>query len=140
MQPDGQRLKLPPEVGRALFALALQSPREEVCGLLGGFQNELRAFYPVRNIADHPEQMFVMDPVEQLREFRQMNQRGEELRAIFHSHPATAAEPSSADLMLARYPRVYYLIASLLSSPPDLRAYYFTGDAFIPVDLDLVSD
>ena len=140
MQPDGQRLKLPPEIGRALFALALQSPHEEVCGLLGGCQNELRTFYPVRNIADHPEQMFVMDPVEQLREFRQMNQRGEELRAIYHSHPATAAEPSSADLMLARYPRVYYLIASLLSSPPDLRAYYFTGDAFIPVDLDLVSD
>lgn len=108
--------------------------------MLGGSQNELRTFYPTRNIADDPGRMFVMDPVEQLRAFQQMNQRDEELRAIYHSHPATAAEPSGTDLTLARYPRVYYLIASLLSSPPDLRAYYFTGEAFTPVELDLRSD
>lgn len=104
--------------------------------MLGGHQNELRTFYPIRNAAEDPQRMFVMDPVEQLRAFRRMNQRGEELRAIYHSHPASAALPSGTDLTLARYPRVYYLIVSLLSSPADLRAYYFTGEAFTPAVLD----
>jgi proteasome lid subunit RPN8/RPN11 len=136
MQPHNPRLQLPPEIGRELIALALQSPQVEVCGLLGGNRNELRSYYPICNIADDPGRLFVMDPVEQLRAFRQMNQRGEELRAIYHSHPASAALPSGTDLALAKYPQVYYLIASLLSTPPEMRAYYFTGEAFTPVELD----
>lgn len=136
MQPCNPRLQIPPDIYRELITLARQSPEAEVCGLLGGDRNELRSFYPIRNIADDPGRMFVMDPVEQFGAFRQMNQRGEELRAIYHSHPASDALPSGTDLTLAKYPRVYYLIASLLSSPPELRAYYFTGEKFTPVELD----
>jgi proteasome lid subunit RPN8/RPN11 len=42
-----------------------------------------------------------------------MRERGEELFAIFHSHPQAPAEPSATDLELAAYPDALYLIVSL---------------------------
>lgn len=42
-----------------------------------------------------------------------MRNQGEELFAIYHSHPTAPAQPSSADLELAAYPDAVYLIISL---------------------------
>jgi len=42
-----------------------------------------------------------------------MRERGEELFAIFHSHPAAPAEPSALDMAQAGYPDALYLIVSL---------------------------
>ena len=76
-----------------------------------------------------------MDPREHLRALRAMEQRGEELRAIFHSHTASKAEPSTTDLELAMYPGVYHLIASLLVSPPELQAYLYMGNSYTHIEL-----
>jgi proteasome lid subunit RPN8/RPN11 len=42
-----------------------------------------------------------------------MRDQGEELFAIYHSHPTAPAEPSAIDLELAAYPDALYLIISL---------------------------
>jgi proteasome lid subunit RPN8/RPN11 len=42
-----------------------------------------------------------------------MREAGEDLLAIYHSHPASPAAPSSIDIAEAGYPDAIYLIISL---------------------------
>jgi proteasome lid subunit RPN8/RPN11 len=67
----------------------------------------------VRNIAPEPERRYLLDPEQHVSALRAMRDKGEELFAIFHSHPAAPAEPSATDLELAAYPEALYLIVSL---------------------------
>lgn len=92
---------------------AQSSPEAEVCGLIGAKGGVPATCYPVKNTAAEPECRYVLDPEEHIDTLRAMKTRGEELFAIFHSHPAAPAEPSATDLELAAYPEALYLIVSL---------------------------
>lgn len=96
-----------------LLHCAQASPDMEVCGLIGSKAGEPVSWYPVANIADHPEQRFRLDPKGQIDVMRTMRDAGEELFAILHSHPTSPAEPSQIDLAEMGYPEVCYLIISL---------------------------
>lgn len=128
-------LILPPRLRDALFEQALGSPQVEVCALLGGNSNRLMNTYPVRNTAVDPANRFLLEAEGQIAAMRLMRNRGETLRAIFHSHPTTPARPSATDRQLASYPEVYYLILSLADRVPVLRAYYYDGREFAEVSL-----
>ena len=53
-----------------------------------------------------------------------MRDRGEELLAIYHSHPRSAApEPSETDVRLAYYPQAVYFIIGLAGPQPVARAF-----------------
>ena len=54
-----------------------------------------------------------MEPGSQIKALRDMRTHNEELFAIYHSHPSSAAEPSATDLAEAAYPEALYLIISL---------------------------
>lgn len=43
--------------------------------------------------------------------------------AIYHSHPRSPAEPSQTDINVAQYPTWLYVIVSLATDPPDVRAW-----------------
>jgi proteasome lid subunit RPN8/RPN11 len=58
-----------------------------------------------------------------------MDQRGEELIAIYHSHPASQAYPSPTDRSEAHYPEAIYILVSLRSSSPEVRAFRIREDA-----------
>ncbi len=108
---------------------AQQFPDQEVCGLIGGRNGSPEHCYPVRNVADQPECRFLLDPSEQIQAMREMRERGEDLFAIFHSHPATGAEPSAADLLQVEYPDALYLIISLgTKGVLEMRGFRFQGN------------
>ena len=113
-----------------MFEQALASPGLEVCGLLGGRQQQMTTYYPVRNIADNPDKEFLMDPAEQIDVMKKLRASGENMAGIFHSHPCSTAQPSELDRRMAYYPDTIYFILSLLTEPPDLKAWYFDGDRF----------
>lgn len=133
--PAATALILPLRLRKGLLAQALATPRVEVCALLGGRGNRLISVYPVRNIAADPATGFLLEAEGQIKAMRQMRTAGESMRAIFHSHPATAAVPSATDRQLAAYPAVYYLVLSLSTRTPVLGAYYYDGRDFTPVDI-----
>ncbi len=55
---------------------------------------------------------------------RQMRERGEELLAIYHSHPRAAEpSPSETDVRLAYYPSATYLIVGLGGTRPAVKAF-----------------
>lgn len=100
-----------------LLTQAQQQPQAEVCGLIG--RDPLRGTshcYPVSNRADDPLHRYTLDPAEQIDARRRMRERGEDLFAIYHSHPQTAPLPSPTDLRLAQDSGVLYLIISLATT------------------------
>ena len=56
---------------------------------------------------------------------QEMEERGEDLVAIYHSHTASAAYPSQTDVNLATYPDAVYVIVSLEEADtPEVRGYW----------------
>ena len=100
-----------------------EAPRE-CCGILGGAGNTARTQYPLKNEAAHPDKEYFASPQELFRTMRTMRDAGEEMVAIYHSHPNGSAQPSQADLDLAFYRTIYLIVA--VNDTIDVRAFELT--------------
>jgi proteasome lid subunit RPN8/RPN11 len=96
-----------------LLHLAQLSPELEICGLIGSKNGVPCRCYPIKNSADQPQHRFLLDAAQQISAMTQMREQGEDLFAIYHSHPTAPAQPSNLDLEMATYPDALYLIISL---------------------------
>jgi proteasome lid subunit RPN8/RPN11 len=108
-----KEIHIPRPLVNQLLHYAQTSPEVEVCGLVGAKDGTPSHCYPVKNASTTPDCRFQMEPQDQIDAMRKMRERGEELFAIFHSHPAAPAEPSAVDLEQAAYPDAVYIIISL---------------------------
>lgn len=106
-------LRLPRAIVNQLLHLAQRAPEEEICGLISGDASGFRHCYPVTNVATDRQHLFHLDPRGQIDAMRRMREAGEELVAIYHSHPHAPALPSVTDIRESEYPDVLYLIISL---------------------------
>ena len=59
---------------------------EEGCGLLAGVENQVQLTIPITN-QDHSTVRYNMEPGELIRAFYDIEARGLEMLASFHSHP-----------------------------------------------------
>lgn len=119
-----------------LLALAQQSPEREICGLVGSTGDRPSTVYPVKNIAANAFQAFEMDPQDQIRALKTMRAKNEKLFAIYHSHPASPAEPSVRDLENIGYPDAYQLIISLNTKGVlEMRAFRLTVEGMREITL-----
>lgn len=129
---------LPRTVVNRILAHAQQAPQTEVCGLIGGRAGRPATVYPVANVAGEPERLFEMDPKGQIDAMRAMREAGEELFAIYHSHPHAPAAPSPRDIDQAAYPGVLYLIVSLdIGGVLQMRGYRLRSGDVTTVELEL---
>ena len=108
-----------------LCAHARAAAPAECCGLVGGTaEGRAQAVYRLRNVAADPLVGYEAAAEELFAAQREMRARGEELLAIYHSHPrATDPLPSETDVRLAYYPAAIYLIIGLGSAKPVMRAF-----------------
>jgi proteasome lid subunit RPN8/RPN11 len=85
----------------------------ETCGIVASAaqSNVASRIVPMRNQAAS-ETFFSFDSREQFRVFRELSERGEVCRVIYHSHTATEAYPSREDVAHAGDPDAHYLIVS----------------------------
>lgn len=78
----------------------------------------------MRNVAGDKLVSYEAAPEDLFAAQRQMRERGEELLAIYHSHPRSAEPtPSETDVRLAYYPNAVYLIVGLAGPQPVIRAF-----------------
>jgi len=107
-----------------VVAHAREEAPNECCGMIGGRDGAATTLYRAANAEESPLR-YVVDPQDQLRIMEEIDERGEELAAIYHSHTGSPAYPSQTDINLAQaWPDPLYVICSI-SDPdaPEVRAF-----------------
>ena len=96
----------------------------ECCGVLASEAGVPVKVIPMRN-ADASPATYRLDGKEQLQVFDDLEERGWDLWAIYHSHTHSEAYPSETDIRLAFYPETRYLLLSLSDrEDPVLRSFF----------------
>jgi proteasome lid subunit RPN8/RPN11 len=96
----------------------------ECCGVIAAASDTPVKVFPMRN-ADASPATYRLDGKEQLQVFDEMEERGWDLWAIYHSHTHSEAYPSDTDRRLAFYPEARYLVLSLADrEAPVLRSFF----------------
>ena len=117
-------IRIPQTILDDMIAHAREGKPEEICGILSGHGNVVTRAYRAENVAEKPVVTYNFSPKDQYRIFKDIDEREEEMVAIYHSHPASPAFPSATDLRLAFYPEASYIILSLAwPEQPVVRAF-----------------
>lgn len=127
-----------------IISHARESAPRECCGLIGGANDvQARTVYRMRNVAADPLVTYEAAPEDLFAAQRSMRERGEQLLAIYHSHPrANTPVPSATDVRLAYYPSAVYFIVGLGGEQPNLSAFRISeGEGrWEPVEYEVVAD
>ncbi|MEO6715572.1 MAG: M67 family metallopeptidase [Mycobacteriales bacterium] len=94
-----------------IVAHARRDHPDEACGLVATRDGRPTRVVAMTNAARSPT-FYEMDPLEQLRVFNDMDDAGEDLLVIYHSHTSTEAYPSRTDITIAGYPEAHYVLVS----------------------------
>jgi [CysO sulfur-carrier protein]-S-L-cysteine hydrolase len=116
---------------------AREEAPNECCGMIGARDGDAVSLYPARNAEESPLR-YVVHPQDQFRIMEEMDERGEELGAIYHSHTRSPAYPSQTDINLADgWPDPLYVICSIADDAPELRAFAIRDERVEEVALDV---
>ena len=129
-------MRVPRAIYDEMVAHARDDAPNECCGMVAGADGAATAYFPARNEFDSPTR-FQIDSADQIRITNEIDGRGEEIDAIFHSHPRSEAAPSQTDVNLARWwPGVVWVICSLAERDPVVRGFEIDGTEVREVELD----
>jgi proteasome lid subunit RPN8/RPN11 len=121
-----------------MVAHAREDLPNECCGMVGGRGGEATEVVRVVNAAATPLR-YEMDPQGQFNALKTIEDGGNELLAIYHSHTKSAAYPSQTDVNQAvAWPDQVYVIVSLADADaPDVKAYLLKDLRIADVTLDV---
>ena len=116
-------------ISRDLEAKIIEHARrdhpDEACGVIAGPAGSDRParFIAMQN-AERSPTFYRFDSLEQLKVWREMDDRDEEPVVIYHSHTATQAYPSRTDISYASEPQAHYVLVSTRDeSETEFRSY-----------------
>lgn len=116
----------------AMVSLARAGAPREVCGLLVGRGRTVVRIVPTGNAAERPTE-YAIPPEAHFAAIRAARAEGLEVIGAFHSHPASAANPSPRDAASAFEDFVFLIVG--LSPTADLRAWTFADGNFAELAL-----
>ena len=97
----------------AIVSHARRDHPDEACGIVAGPAGSDRPDRVVEMTnAARSMTRYEFEPAEQLRVYRDMDDRDEEPVVVYHSHPATEAYPSRTDVRYASQPEAHYVLVS----------------------------
>ena len=109
----------------AMVAHARADHPDEACGVIAGPEGADRPerFVAMVN-AERSPTFYRFDSGEQLRVWREMDDRDEEPVVVYHSHTGTEAYPSRTDISYAAEPNAHYVLISTRDPEQhELRSY-----------------
>jgi [CysO sulfur-carrier protein]-S-L-cysteine hydrolase len=119
-------------ISRDLQAKIIEHARadhpDEACGVIAGPAGSDRPerFIAMQN-AERSPTFYRFDSREQLKVWREMDDRDEEPVVIYHSHTATEAYPSRTDISYASEPQAHYVLVSTRDEQEtEFRSYRIT--------------
>ena len=105
-----------------LIAHARAEAPNECVGIITARDGVAQRVIIATNAAASPLR-YELDPRELLRIHEGVDESGDDLGAIYHSHTRSEPIPSQTDINLAFYPDALYVIVGLRSEEPDVRAW-----------------
>lgn len=125
--------KLKRSHARQIIAHARAEAPNECCGVIAGKDGRAQRLYRAVNAENSPYR-YSIEPSELFRIYTDVESKGWQFLAIYHSHPSSEAYPSRTDVDLAQWrspdgtaplwPDVHYLIVSLAEpASPLIRAF-----------------
>ena len=113
-------------ISRSLFDEMIEHARAEApnecVGVVTAREGVAQRVIRATNAARSPL-CYELEPRELLRIHEAIDDSGDDLGAIYHSHTRSAPTPSQTDINLAFYPDALYLIVGLDGEEPDVRAW-----------------
>ena len=113
-------LTIPQDLYDQIVAHAREDHPDEACGVIAGRNGVPERYIRMEN-AERSPTFYRFDSLEQLRVWREMDDRDEEPVVIYHSHTATEAYPSRTDISYASEPGAHYVLVS--TRDPDLDEF-----------------
>ena len=131
-------MRIAPEHRDAIVEHARRDAPNECCGVVATRDGVVVGVHPAVNVAASPLR-FEIDSLELLRLVTEIEDRGEDLGAIYHSHTRSAAYPSQTDVNFAAgWPGVEWLIVGLAAGDePELRSFRIDGGVVTEVGIDI---
>ena len=97
----------------AIVAHARADHPDEACGVVAGPEGSDRPLRFIKMLnAERSPTFYRFDSAEQLKVWREMDDRDEVPVVIYHSHTATEAYPSRTDITFASEPDAHYVLVS----------------------------
>ena len=135
MTQASERLIVPGPIRDEIIAHARDHFPRECCGILAGKQGGIMQLYRLTNLEQGVDR-YLFDDEEFYKAYWEIENRGEELLAVYHSHPVTVAYPSKTDVAFAFWPEAVYLICSLEHvDDPVIRGYRIVEEAISGIEL-----
>ena len=129
-------MKIPQAIYDELLEHARVDAPNECCGMIGGRDGTATTVYRATNAEGSPLR-YNLDPQDQFRIMSEMEERGEDLAGIYHSHTRSPAYPSQTDINLAAYPDAVYLIVSLAEGETQLRGFWIRDGEVTEAELEI---
>ena len=130
-----ETLEVPKGLADQIVEHCIAGRPNEACGILGSRDGKVVEVFLMANAARSPMR-YALDASEQFRVYKTLDQRGLELGGVFHSHTHTEAVPSPTDVKLASED-VPYVIVSLATDPPSIRAFRIAKASWTDEDGDI---
>lgn len=130
-------IKIPKQIIDGIIAQSKAELPNEACGLLTGSEDTVHKQYALTNV-DHSPEHFSFDPREQFQVLKSARAEGQKIIANYHSHPESPARPSEEDKRLAFDPSITYLILSLASETPIIKAFVIQDGDMVSTEIEVI--
>lgn len=131
-----EKLKIGRELLTAMLAHASDCLPEECCGLAMGKDGRITEVDAVENILHSPTE-FRMEAVGQIRAMMHIENSGQELLAIYHSHPNGPETPSQTDLRWDMYPESYSIILAKTNGSWSVKCFKTHSTAWKEITISI---
>lgn len=136
-------LRISRELYDDMVAHALAEAPNECCGIVASVDGAAVRVFRAANAAASPLR-YVMDGEDQLRIQEEIDERGWEYGAIYHSHTRSAPLPSQTDINMAfvagvgpLWPGSLYIIIGVADEQPEVRAWRIESETPEEVELSV---
>ncbi|WP_412977409.1 Mov34/MPN/PAD-1 family protein [Ornithinibacillus sp. 179-J 7C1 HS] len=120
-------------IPKGLYSKLLNTCRSELpyeaCGLLAGTSNQIKSLWPMKNELRSTNRFFVSKYVVE-DTMKKINSLKQEIFAIYHTHPNTAAIPSTIDIMNHHDESVDMVIISFKYHVPMMKWYTIDDSSY----------
>ncbi|MGC4191410.1 MAG: M67 family metallopeptidase [Thermomicrobiales bacterium] len=132
---SGDRVLVPSPIRAEIVAHARDHFPRECCGVIAGKDGAITELFRLTNL-EAGVTRYLMDEEEFFVTYWAIENRGESLLAIYHSHPVTIAYPSKTDIEFAVWPEAIYLICSLeYPDAPVLRGFRIVDGTVTEIEI-----